>query len=163
MGALGLYFSVSGAGAGADTGLVSGGTEARVVPLNESGQSGTLELSAKTMNRVRESTADELDDFPAMDPAGSEQIVDRDKSPTGSGSGPRIENAGVVVSSNSLSSERILELSSEMYQPAEESLGKTIISWLMIFLIGFGVGLFLLKQFSPEFFGVPQEEQAFFE
>ena len=158
-GGVAVSLGASGGGMAAAGGLGAAGRQS--VPIAKGEQSGTLELSANTMNRVRESAAEELDDFPVLQSASSGPILDRDRGQSGSGTGPRIEGVGVAVSSNSLSTERIMELSHEMYPPQEQSLGKTVLSWLAIFLIGFGVGLFLLKQFSPDFFGVPQEQVLF--
>lgn len=114
----------------------------------EEAPSGTLELESNTVHRVRESSVDELDDFTQFEPSSASVM------PTGP-----IEQNEVTISSSSLSSERIKELSMEV-EIGQYSLLKTLITWVAIFFVGFGVGLLLLQQFQPEFFTEPTEINA---
>ena len=107
---------------------------------------GTLELESNAVHRLRESSVDELDDFTRFEP-GSEPITP---------SGPVEPRPEVAISSSRLPNERIKELSMQV-EIGQYSLLGTAITWLAIFFVGFGVGLLLLQQFQPEFFGEPTE------
>ncbi|MCB0322637.1 MAG: serine/threonine protein kinase [Bdellovibrionales bacterium] len=58
----------------------------------------------------------------------------------------------VAVSQSRLSTERMKELSLDLYQPAS-SVFRTVLSWMFIFFVGFGVGLLILMHYMPELFG----------
>ena len=148
--AMAVNMGTAAYGAGAS---MSGSTLS--TPTEEKGD--TLELGASSAEHLRESAADDMEEFSTLGQgAGIASILDH--TPSSALSGSQFDSAlGVSVSSSSLSSSRIRELSDEMYPPVA-SLGRTILSWFAIFLIGFAVGLFLLKQFQPEFFGVSSDE-----
>jgi serine/threonine protein kinase len=58
----------------------------------------------------------------------------------------------VPVSQSSLSTERIRALAGDMYQP-ETNVMKTVLTFLLVLFFGFGVGLWILKNFlRPDYF-----------
>ena len=59
----------------------------------------------------------------------------------------------VVVGRGSLSASRMKELSMEMYPNSGDSLMRTALYWLLIILVGFGLGILGLRHYRPELFG----------
>lgn len=108
---------------------------------------GTLELEAKAAGQFRESVAEELSEYDTgfTDQAIDELLEER------SYHGDRAADVSpsVAISNSRLSTQRIKELSAGVYQDAP-SWNQTAFVLVFMFLVGFGLGLFILTHYFPE-------------
>lgn len=118
---------------------------------------GTLKLGAKAVSSLNEEISHFDDPFEYLsDSQPLESVLSRTVDVFGSSSFNDAQAAAQVsVSHSSLSTERIKELSTDLYRPGT-GVWKMLFSWLLVFAIGFGVGLAILRHLSPQLFGQMQ-------
>lgn len=128
---------------------------------------GETQAVAETVPEVQlEDIPDDLEHFPEEIPEANPapNFFDEEEVPQslfGSGSRhqrglphvdlPPLERESISVSQSHLSAQRIQELSQDLY-PGRESLISTLMWWVVIIFVGFGVGFFVLRHYEPEMF-----------
>ncbi|MCB0346508.1 MAG: serine/threonine protein kinase [Bdellovibrionales bacterium] len=65
-----------------------------------------------------------------------------------------VDAPSVEVGRGSLSQDRMKELSSEIFQGGQESPLKTLLVWLVIAIVGTGLGVLVVRHYQPELFGI---------
>jgi serine/threonine protein kinase len=126
-----------------------GGVGADHYAVAQDSPGGTLELGSNAVHRFRESKIDELDDFPHFEPMAEPMVRSGLAGSVTSGMGG---GRDVSVTASSLSTERIKELSYGVEVESQYSSLKVVVTWVAVFLVGFGVGLLVLQSVQPEFF-----------
>ncbi len=71
-----------------------------------------------------------------------------------------VESPSVEVGRGSLSHDRMKELSSEIFQGGQESPIKTLLVWLVIAIVGTGLGVLVVRHYQPELFGIEAKRPA---
>jgi serine/threonine protein kinase len=83
------------------------------------------------------------------DNVGSLESILAEESPAGKSSGP---TPNIAVSNSRLSTDRIKELALSHYRDEEPSMARWVMHIVVIFIVGFGAGLFLIYNFFPSYF-----------
>ena len=92
---------------------------------------------------------DDLFDDEFDDQVGALDSILAEDTPMGKSVGPA---PNIAVSHSRLSTDRIKELALSQYKDEEPGLTRWIMQIVLIFVIGFGVGLFLIYHFFPSYF-----------
>lgn len=120
-------------------------------------RSDTLQLSASQVAAIKEASDEDDDD--AFDHHFPMESVLR-RSEELPSSPPWVEERAmpsVGVSQSSLSLDRMKELSRDLY-PAHTGFLRTVLYWLFVGFVGFGVGMLLVKHFDPELFDAAEHK-----
>lgn len=128
--------------------------------------SGTQALPAETVTKIKESSGSGLHRALAEQGMGGMQPLEsvlRTGSPASQPAVTKMPSnshptPSVVVGRGSLSADRMKELSLDLYPNASESILKTALYWLLIVLVGFGLGILGLRHYKPELFGIAQKQ-----
>lgn len=125
-------------------------------------------FDAGTVNALRgiasqdESEYDNFDYFADVQPL--ESVLARGPRPPLASSGGRpavsVEAPSIEVGRGSLSHDRMKELSSEIFQGGQESPLKTLLVWLIIAIVGTGLGVLVVRHYQPELFGIEGRQAA---
>lgn len=127
----GLYtVSAADAGGGVSYGYGSGG------------------LGSGSSSRPAYSDDDYFDDMLDEGNASLESILSED-SPAPKTTGP---TPNIAISQSRLSTDRIKELALSQYRDEETSMARWVMQIGLIFVLGFGIGLFLLYYYAPDWF-----------
>lgn len=116
----------------------------------------TPKSAVKPALTPREALEGSTDKRPAVD-RSKESLDSVLKNPDGTYSTARkvVDPNGVAVSQSRLSTERLKTLSEDIYYGNDEdSFLKTLAKSFVFVIIGFGTGLFIIRYYYPEYFGI---------